>query len=155
MNHGQSFIVVAIAGLLRPILVRTRKLLDHCGVTAIEISCNADALEALRRRVRVDAVVIDARSLAPSEHPAPSFAAIVASNENPASGLPPISVIVLGNKHVPDWVRPTCERSGARFLAVGANGPNYPELIRVLRETCGIETTCCSPASMNDDAVNR
>jgi hypothetical protein len=156
MNHGQSFIVVAFTGLVRPIQVRTRKLLDHCGVTAIEIPCNADALESLRRKLRVDAVVVDARSLAVSEEPAPSFAAIASSSENLSSGLPPMSVIVLGNRRVPAWVRSTCERNGARFLATGERGPNYPELIRVLRDMCGVETTCCSPAaSANDGEVNR
>jgi tRNA-dihydrouridine synthase len=156
MNHGQSFIVVAIAGLVRPIQVRTQKLLDHCGVTAIEIPCDADALESLRQKVRVDAVVVDARSLASSEEPAPSFAAIASLNENLSSGFPPMSIIVLGNRHVPEWVRPICERTGARFLATGERGPNYPELIRVLRDMCGVETTCCSPAaSMNDGEVSR
>lgn len=140
----------------RPIQVRTRKLLDHCGVTAIEIPCNADSLESLRRKFRVDAVVVDARSLAPSEQPAPSFAAIASSSETLSSGVSPMSVIVLGNRRVPEWVRSTCERAGARFLAIGERGPNYPELIRVSRETCGIETTCCSPAaSVNDGEVNR
>jgi hypothetical protein len=148
MTHGQSFIVVAIAGLVRPIQVRTRKLLDHCGVTAIEIPCDADALESLRGKVRVDAVVLDARSLVPSEQPVAPFATIASSSGDVSGGFSPVSVIVLGNKHVPVWVRPMCERTGARFFATGENGPNYPALIRVLRETCGVETACCSPSTM-------
>jgi hypothetical protein len=148
MIQGQSFIVVAIAGLLRPLHVRTRKLLDHCGVTAIEIPCDADALVLLRRKVRVDAVVLDARSLAPSEQPVASFAAIASSSGDVSSGFSPVSVIVLGNKHMPIWVRPLCERTGARFFATGENGPNYPALIRALRETCGVETACCAPTTM-------
>ncbi len=141
----QPFIVVAIAGLVRPMQVRTQKLLVHCGVTVIEIPCNPGALDTLRRKVRLDAVVIDARSFERSEQPAPAFVAMVSSSGESSSGFAPMSVIVLGNRHVPAWVRPICERTGARFFAMRENGSDYPALIRVLRDMCGVEDACCRP----------
>jgi hypothetical protein len=147
MVHSHPFIVVAIAGLVRPMQVRTQKLLVHCGVTAIEIPCAPEALTRLRRRVRLNALVIDARSLEPSEQPVPAFEAM-ASSGGASSSDSPMSVIVLGNRHVPTWVRPLCERSGARFFAVRDNGSDYPALIRVLRDMCGIEDACCRPLGM-------
>jgi hypothetical protein len=154
MPFVQPFIVVAIAGLVRPIQVRTQKLLAHCGVTAIEIACSADALDALRSKVWVNAVVIDARSLAPADRAAEMaerFAAMASSNGDVSKGFAPASVIVLGNRHVPTWVRPICERTGARFFATAENGPNFPKLIRMLRQMCGIETTCCKPGTFEGD----
>lgn len=151
MAFVQPFIVVAIAGFVRPIQVRTRKLLTHCGVTVIEIPCSASALETLRRKVSVNAVVIDARSLAPSEQPVPEFAAMASSSGEASDGLAPMPVVVLGDRHVPAWVRPMCERAGARFVSIGETGPNYPKLIRLLRHTCGIQTACCRPAALEGD----
>jgi hypothetical protein len=150
----QPFIVVAIAGLVRPIQVRTRKLLTHCGVTAIEIPCRAEALEALRGKVWVNAVVIDARSLVDAERAAEmaeGFAAMASSSGDVSKGFAPMSVIVLGNRHVPAWVRPICERTGARFFATAENGPNFPKLIRMLRQMCGIQTVCCKPGTFEGD----
>jgi hypothetical protein len=146
MALAQPFILVAIAGLVRPMQVRTKKLLVHCGVTAIEIPCDPEALDALRKKVRVDAVVIDARSLDASEQPPPAFETMVSSGNELWSGFAPTSVIVLGNRHVPAWVRPMCERAGARFFAARENSPDYPALIRVLRDMCGVEDVCCRPA---------
>ena len=121
------------------------KLLVHCGVTAIEIPCDPEALDTLRKKVRVDAVVIDARSLEPSEQPAPAFVAMASSGGESPSGFAPMSVIVLGNRHVPAWVRPMCERTGARFFATREKSSDYPALIRVLRDMCGVENACCRP----------
>jgi hypothetical protein len=151
MALAQPFIVVAIAGLVRPMQVRAQKLLVHCGVTAIEIPCDPEALDTLRKKVRVDAVVIDARSLEPSEQPAPAFVAMASSSSDESSsgesssGFAPMSVIVLGNRHVPAWVRPICERTGARFFTTREKSSDYPALIRVLREMCGVDNACCRP----------
>jgi hypothetical protein len=145
MALAQPFIVVAIAGLVRPMQVRTQKLLVHCGVTAIEIPCDPEALDTLRKKVWVDAVVIDARSLEPSEQPAPAFVAMASSSSESSNGFAPMSVIVLGNRHVPAWVRPICERTGTRFFTTREKSSDYPALIRVLRDMCGVENACCRP----------
>lgn len=147
MAHSRPFIVVAIAGLARPMQARNRKLLEHCGVTAIEIPCAPEALDALRGKVSLNALVLDARSLESSDQPAP-FETMAGSGRASSSGVGvlPMSVIVLGNRHVPAWVRPICERTGARFLAARDQGSDYPALIRVLRDMCGIEDACCRPS---------
>jgi hypothetical protein len=142
-----SFLFVAIAGLVRPIQVRQRKLFTHCGITVIELPCAADELQALRRKVYVDATVIDARPLPPSSEPAAAFVELVASSCATSGDMAAMSVVVLGNKHVPRWVRAVCEQYGARFLSTLPRGPNYPELIRILREMRGVQTDCCSRPS--------
>lgn len=155
MAHSQPFIVVAIAGLVRPMQVRTRKLLEHCGVTTIEIPCAPAALDALRGKVRLNALVLDARSLKSAELPASWFEAMAASGSAVSTGVLPMSVIVLGNRHVPAWVRPMCERTGARFLATRDQSSDFPALIRVLRDMCGIEDACCRPGMMSGDEAGR
>lgn len=139
-----DFLIVAIAGLVKPVQVRQRKLFTHCGITVMEFPIAADQLQALRRKVNVDAIVIDARSLPPTPDPASSFVGLVESSCATSGGLAPMSVIVLGNKHVPRWVRTVAEQQGARFLSTQPNGPNCPELIRILREMRGVQTDCCS-----------
>jgi hypothetical protein len=143
-----SFLIVAIAGLVKPIQVRQRKLFTHCGITVIEFPMAAGELQALRCKVNVDAIVIDARALPSSAHPDLPFVELVTSSCAASGGLAPMSVIVLGNKHVPRWVRATADQHGARFLSTQPNGPNYPELIRIVREMRGVQTDCClrSPA---------
>lgn len=150
MTEAQaSFIIVAIVGLVRPIQVRQRKLFIHCGITVIELPCAAAELQALRRKVYVDAVVIDARSLPPTEQPASPFVELVTSSCATSGNIAPTSVVVLGNKHVPRWVRSVCEQYGARFVATLPRGPNYPALIRILREMRGVQTACCSPPALS------
>jgi hypothetical protein len=136
-----SFIIVAIAGLARPIQVRQQKLFTHCGIKVIELPCAADELQALRRKVYVDAVVIDARSQ--TSEPAAAFVKLVASSCATSSDMAPSSVVVLGNRHLPRWVRAISEQHGARFLSTLPRGPNYPELIRILREMRAVQTDCC------------
>lgn len=156
MTHARAaIIVVAIAGLVRPIQVRQRKLFTHCGVTVIELSCAADDLRALRRKVRLDAVVIDARSLEASVEPAPRFVDLMASTSATSGEIAPMSVIVLGNRRLPRWIRPLCERYGARFVSTLPRGPNYPALIRILREMRGVETDCCLPVTQRSGAEAR
>jgi hypothetical protein len=142
-----SFLIVAIAGLVRPIQMRQRKLFTHCGITIFEFPIAADELHALRRKVNVDAVVIDARSLPPALEPALAFVQLVASSCATSGGMAPMSVVVLGNKHLPRWVRAITEQHGARFLSTLPRGPNYPELIRILREMRDVQTDCCQPPS--------
>jgi hypothetical protein len=145
MTEAQaSFLIVAIAGLVKPIQVRQRKLFTHCGITVMEFPIAADELHALRRKVNVDAIVIDARSLPNTPDPALSFVGLVESSCGTSDGFAPMTVIVLGNKHLPRWVRSVTEQRGARFLSTQPNGPNYPELIRILREMRGVQTDCCS-----------
>lgn len=143
-----NFLIVAMAGLVRSIQVRQRKLFTHCGITVIEFPMAADELQALRRKVNVDAIVIDARSLPPTPDPALRFVQLVASSCDTSDVTAPMSVIVLGNKHLPRWVRTITEQHGARFLSTQPNGPNHPALIRTLREMRGVQTDCClqSPA---------
>jgi hypothetical protein len=155
MARSQPFIVVAIAGLTRPMQVRTRKLLEHCAVTAIEIPFASEALATLRKKVRVDAVVIDARSLAPSDQASPGFAAMVSSAGDLSNGFAPMSVIVLGNRHVPAWVRPMCERTGARFFTAREKSSDYPALIRILRDMCGLDDVCCRPVGIMSGEAGR
>ena len=140
------FIVVAIAGLSLPIHVRTRKLLAHCGLTVVEIPSRVEALNELRRKVRVHALVVDARSLPPSTQESPEFAALTSSGHSTANDEP-MAVVVLGNRDVPAWMRSVCDRSGARFINIGREGPNYAELIRVLRGMCGLSADCCMPST--------
>jgi hypothetical protein len=140
-----SFIIVAIAGLVRPIQVRQQKLFTHCGIKVIELPCATDDLQALRRKVYVDAVVIDARSLPPTPEPAAAFVELVASSCATSGDLAPMSVVVLGNRHLPRWVRAISEEHGARFLSTSPRGPNYPELIRILREMRRVQADCCLP----------
>jgi hypothetical protein len=138
-----SFIIVAIVGLVRPIHVRQQKLFTHCGIKVIELPCDANELQALRRKVYVDAVVIDARSQPSTSQPAAAFVELVASSCATSGDMSPMSVVVLGNRHVPRWVRAITEQHGARFLSTLPRGPNYPELIRILREMRGVQTDCC------------
>lgn len=140
-----GFLVVAIAGLVRPIQVRTRKLFVHCGITAIELPSVAEDVQALRRKVNVDALVIDARSLAPTPEPSLPFVELVASSCAASGDAAPMSVVVLANKHVPGWVRALCKQYGARFLSTSPTGPNYPKLIGILRDMRGVQTDCCLP----------
>jgi hypothetical protein len=140
-----SFLYVAIAGFVRPIHVRLQNLFTHCGITVIELACDANELQALRRKVYVDAVVIDARSLSPTSEPAAAFIELVASSCATSGDTARMSVMVLGNRYVPRWVRAVCEQYGARFLSTPPAGPNYHELIRTLREMCGVQKDCCLP----------
>jgi hypothetical protein len=140
-----AFIVVAIAGLAFPAHARTRKLLAHCGVTLVEIPCHADGLNELRRKIRVDAVIVDARVLPPSTEEAPEFVAL-ASGGRTASIDGAIPVVVLGNRRVPAWVRSVCDQFGARFISTRPRGPNYAQLIRILRDMCGLSAGCCKPS---------
>jgi hypothetical protein len=145
MAHSvTAFIVVAIAGLAFPLHARTRKLLSHCGVTLVEIPWHPDALNELRRKVRVDAVVLDARVLSPSTREAPEFVALTSCGRSESDDRP-LAVVVLGDRRVPVWVRAVCERVGARFLSTKPQGPNYAQLIRILRDMCGL-STCCKPS---------
>ena len=146
MPYPATFIVVAIAGVAFPLHARTRKLLAHCGVTLVEIALRADALNELRRKVRVDAVVVDARVLPPSTQEAPEFVGLASCGRS-ASSDAAIPVVVLGNRRVPVWVRSVCDRSGARFISTRPQGPNYAQLIRILRDMCGLSTGCCKPSS--------
>jgi hypothetical protein len=155
MARSQFFIVVAIAGLVRPIHVRAQKLLEHCGVTAIEIPFAPEALDSLRKKVRLNALVLDARSLEPSDQPAPAFVAMASSGGESSVGFAPMPVIVLGNRHVPEWVRPICERTGARFFTTREKSSDYPALIRLLRDMCGIEDVCCRPIGMSGGEAGR
>jgi hypothetical protein len=148
MAHSHAFIVVAIAGLARPMHARARKLLEHCGVQAIEMACAPEPLARLRQKVRLNALVIDARSLEPSEQPVAAFEAMAASGTALSNSGLSMCVIVLGNRHVPAWVRPMCERTGARFFTTRERSSDYPALIRVLRDMCGIEDACCRPLGM-------
>lgn len=140
-----AFIVVAIAGFALPLHARTRKRFAHCGVTVVEIPTEAKALNELRRKVRIDAVVVDARALASSNQEHPEFVALTSCGRATANDGP-MAVVVLGNRHMPGWVRGVCDRIGARFFATSPLGPNYPELIRVLREMCGVSSDCCMPS---------
>lgn len=140
----RSFLFVALAGFVRPMQVRTQKLFVHCAIRVIELPIVAEPMRALRNKVNVDAVVIDARGLPPTSEPASAFIEFVSSSREASGGAAPMSVIVLGNKRVPRWVRGVCEQHGARFLSTQPRGPNYPELIRVLREMRGVDTACCS-----------
>jgi hypothetical protein len=155
MARSQPFIVVAIAGLVHPMQVRAQKLLEHCGVTAIEIAFDTEALDTLRRKVRLNALVLDARSLDPSDQPTPSFVAMASAGGESSAGFAPMPVIVLGNRHVPAWVRPICERTGARFFTTRDKSSDYPALIRVLRDMCGVEDVCCRPVGMSDGEGGR
>lgn len=147
MPHSVSaFIVVALAGFALPLHARTRKLLAHCGVTVLEIPSQVEALVALRQNVRVDAMVMDARVLPTSSQEVPEFVALASCGRSSA-GTGPMAVVILGNRHVPGWVRAACDRIGARFFATSPTGPNYRELIRVLRDMCGITSACCTPAA--------
>jgi hypothetical protein len=149
-----TFIVVAIAGLALPLHARTRKLLSHCGVTVLEIPSRAEALADLRRKVRVDAVVMDARALPASAHEVPEFVALASCGRSSA-GEGPMAVVVLGNRSVPGWVRAACDRIGARFFATSPRGPNYRELIRVLRDMCGTASECCTPSGSQSSHESR
>lgn len=148
MTEAQpSFLIVAIAGLAKPIQVRQRKLFTHCGITVIELPIAADELETLRRKVNVDAVVIDARPLTPTPEPAVPFVQLVTSSCDTSGGLAPMSVIVLGNRQLPRWVRTITEQHGARFLSTLPRGPNYHDLVRILREMRGVQGDCCQAPS--------
>jgi hypothetical protein len=154
-DERAGFIIVAIAGLMRPIQVRQQKLFTHCNIKVIELPCAADELQALRRKVYVDAVVIDARSLPSTSEPDAAFVELVASSCATSGDMAPMSVVVLGNRHLPRWVRAMSEQHGARFLSTLPRGPNYPELIRILREMRAVQTDCCLPPSAPQRAGSR
>ena len=150
-----SVIVVAILGLTRPIRVRQQKLFTHCGIKVIELPCAADELQALRRKVYVDAVVIDARSQPPASEAPASFVELVASSCATSGGMTHTSVVVLGNRHLPRWGRAISEQHSARFLSTLARGPSYPELIRILRDMRAVEKDCCLPPSSSKRVRSR
>lgn len=135
---------VALVGMSRPIPVRSQHLLRHCGFIVAQIERDPVDLRALLGRIRLDAIVVDARPLSGSKDPDPSFLAVLSCATAVAPDETPKSLIVLGNGRTP-WVRQAAHDHGAVFLWTGAQGPNYLELARLLRDLRGLSSECCLP----------
>jgi len=139
-------------GLARPIPMRCRHLLEHCGFVVIELERRADAISTLQTRVRVDAVVADVRWTRDLEGapPDPAFLAILSNAAAPSTEGSPASVVVLTRRATPAWVNAASHACGAHALHLGGAAPNYAELARLLRDLRGLAPGCCAPSGVRE-----
>jgi CheY-like chemotaxis protein len=140
MSQDSLSCVVALIGLPHPHSGKGRGILERCGLFLLDFPSPPEALRALRRELRVDAIVLDGR-----QHLSPAHADAVTELLAFAQAAPwdgrPLPVVLLTGGDVPAEVLHACELLGVVRV------PNKRQQFRLLGlavlRLCGIESACC------------
>jgi hypothetical protein len=137
---NSSFVcVVAIVGFAVRLPNGLRGTVNSCGWTAVQFANAEVAVSALRKTVRVDAIVIDSNAITSSQEGAVETL-IAFARAAPWDDVP-VPVIVVGRRRAPSL--PDSNVRDVHLLT--GPGTHYENLGRLVRELCHLPGTCCAP----------